>query len=429
MNEEPRITGWLHTLDEPQFGSELQKVLYASRAIQSPEFLRGRNEQLNDIRRAWYSEGRQIFIYGYRGVGKTSLAQTAAFQQQSSDGDPVILACSEGAQFTDIIHDMLEQGLESDPRKTQEVTGAKAKVGVRGLSAELEASETLGKVPRPESINDALRLTKFLTEQHSGAPVVIIDEFDLLKDPAQHKLFADYVKQLADQHIQLRLVFVGIGDSIDDLFSAHASAHRYFHPVNLGRLPWDARLEIIDYAADRLGISVDETSRLRIAKISDGFPHYVHLICEKLFWLVFEKGSDGDVTGDQFEEAMHKAAESMEPQLKKPYETATRKYTNDYEVILWAAADHHQLARPSSEIYHSYLRIMDNLGRQPLDRTKFNARMNNLKQPAYGSIFTASRTGWYEYTEKIIRGYARLRAMQHGVELEIEHPMQPRRFR
>ena len=65
------------------------RVLSPARAIDSPELLKGRDEQLQEIRRgAWYQGGRQIFIYGYRGVGQTSLAQTAAHQHQSA-ADPV----------------------------------------------------------------------------------------------------------------------------------------------------------------------------------------------------------------------------------------------------------------------------------------------------------------------------------------------------
>lgn len=167
---------------------------------------------------------------------------------------------------------------------------------------------------------------------------------------------------------------------------------------------------------------------MRIARISDGFPHYVHLLCEKLFWLVYEETDDGIVTPDLFERALIRASEDMEPQLKMPYERATRKYTNYYEEILWAVADHHQLQRPTTEIFESYLRIMRTLKREPLEKKKFYTRMNNLKKESHGNILMGSRAGWYEYREKMLRGYARLRAEQSGVTLDIEHPLQQRRI-
>jgi hypothetical protein len=41
--------------------------------------LYGRDEQLEEVQRALLSPGQSVFIFGDRGVGKTSLAQTAAY--------------------------------------------------------------------------------------------------------------------------------------------------------------------------------------------------------------------------------------------------------------------------------------------------------------------------------------------------------------
>jgi uncharacterized protein len=79
----------LGRIAEEKFVQVMGRLLSPSRAIESPELLKGRDNQLREIRRAWYQGGRQIFIYGYRGVGKTSLAQTAAHQHQSSEGVPI----------------------------------------------------------------------------------------------------------------------------------------------------------------------------------------------------------------------------------------------------------------------------------------------------------------------------------------------------
>jgi hypothetical protein len=54
--------------------------------------------------------------------------------------------------------------------------------------------------------------------------------------------------------------------------------------------------------------------------------------------------------------------------------------------------------------------------------------MNRMKESSLGAILVGTRTGWYEFREKMMRGYARMRATQQGVALEAEHPLQPRRF-
>ena len=57
-----------------------------------------------------------------------------------------------------------------------------------------------------------------------------------------------------------------------------------------------------------------------------------------------------------------------------------------------------------------------------LDRAKFNQRINSLKKPSHGQILLGSRQGWYEFSEKMIRGYVRLRAAEVGVDLGTDHP-------
>ncbi len=48
--------------------------------------------------------------------------------------------------------------------------------------------------------------------------------------------------------------------------------------------------------------------------------------------------------------------------------------------------------------------------------------MNNYRSEAYDKILCGNSKGWYEFSEKMMRGYARLRAEQQGVELGADHP-------
>jgi hypothetical protein len=124
---------------------------------------------------------------------------------------------------------------------------------------------------------------------------------------------------------------------------------------------------------------------------------------------------------------MTDAASAMEMRLKKPYETATQKYSDDYKVVLWAVANGHELKRRSTDIFDSYKTIMDRCGKSAPDRKTFNQRINSLKKTAHGSILTGTRQGWYEFREKVVRGYVRLKAEQEGVLLEADHPVLPKR--
>ena len=124
-----------------------------------------------------------------------------------------------------------------------------------------------------------------------------------------------------------------------------------------------------------------------------------------------------------FVEAVKAAVVDIEPHLKAAYEKATRKYNDDYEEVLWAVADHHELKRRSTDIFDLYRRIMWLRKKEPLARDRFNTRMNTLKQDPHGCILKASRQGWYEFSENIVRGYVRLRAEHQGVQLDSDHPL------
>jgi hypothetical protein len=328
------------------------------------------------------------------------------------------------------VRDIFARAFPSDPRVVKEKLDAGGGLKLGALSAEVKKSVEQGDAPEPKSINEAVQITEFLVELHSREPVIIIDEFDQLKSKPEQAKFAAYVKEIGDRNLRCKLIFCGIGESIDKFFASHESAYRQFHTVKLERLVWEPRFEIITTAAEALGITVEETTKIRIARVSDGFPHFIHLVCEKLFWAVHENDpmSDMRATAENFEQAINNSVSVIEPHLKTPYEKATQNYSNDCEPILWAVADDHQLQRPTREILSSYERIMQLSGREPLPRTQFYQRMNRMKEPSLGSILVGTRTGWYEFREKMMRGYARMRAAQQGVALEAEHPLQPKRF-
>ena len=72
-------------ISRDEFIRLLPQLLTPTTPIRSAEFLRGRDKILEDIRRAFIQPGRHVFIHGDRGVGKTSLAQTAAIEHQSAN--------------------------------------------------------------------------------------------------------------------------------------------------------------------------------------------------------------------------------------------------------------------------------------------------------------------------------------------------------
>lgn len=409
------------TQDEHDFGKLMAKVLSPSRPLQSEEFLKGRSDQLSALRRALIQPGRHALVHGLRGVGKSSLAQTGAYSLPETE-EPILIGCDERSTFSKIIREVFDQVSGRSPNFEKEITEKGLSFSRFGIGANGVSTIEEGKPSDPSSVNEAVRLLRFLSESLTFRLCVVVDEFDLILDRNEQVAFTNFLKQISDQHVEAVFIICGIGESVEAVMDAHKSADRYFHTVGLGQLPWEARFEIVKNAADSLGVEIDENTVIRIARISDGFPHYIHLIAEKLFWGVFEARNGGQVTPDLFGASMRDAAEALDMKLRKPYENATQKYQNDYESVLWAAADGHELRRRSSDIFLSYERVAKQIKSAPLDRPKFNQRINALKRKSHDEILSGSRAGWYEFSETMIRGYVRLRAEQAGVDLEVDHP-------
>jgi archaellum biogenesis ATPase FlaH len=411
----------IHDQTRDDFVKILQTYLSPTSPIQSQEYLYGREAQIRKIEQALYASGRSVFIYGDRGVGKTSLAQTAAYCHQSADGDPVIMACDAGTTFLSLMNNVAQELASPGYLKTITQT---AKVDLGAVSYEVSEKRESRNHPHPEiDLNVVVRTMKAISNEHPGPTVVIVDEFDRISSEQERIHFADFIKQIGDQRIGIHFIFCGVADSLDQLLGSHDSCYRYLESVELPRLGWEPRWQIIDNAAEALNISVGNRARYRIAAISDGFPHYVHLICEKLFWQIFDDETYcTSPTPQHYEDAIGEAVIGIEQRLKKAYEKATIKDSDDYEEILWAMADNSDLIRNTSEIYQSYCAIVgtDSDGIATMDRPTFTSRLQSLKSASCGHILSSKRRGWYQFTENIIRGYVRLRAEEAGLELALD---------
>lgn len=406
---------------EAEFAKILNTHLSPSTPVQSEEHLYGRDSQIQRIKEALYSPGRTIFIYGDRGVGKTSLAQTVAFAHQSAQHNPVIKACTSLTTFGGLITHIA--GDLQGPVKSSDTS---AKLGYKlpkGLgAAELEIAHNKRKIESPAAealdINDAVSLLAAASKNRHGDTVVVVDEFDQLSKDSERTSFADFIKQIGDQQLGIRFIFCGVAESMERLFGAHKSAHRYIEGVEVTRLSWDARQAIIDSAAKALNITVGQHPRFRISAVSDGFPHYVHLIGEKLFWAMFRDPHPRlEPTQEHYHAAVNAAVLAIEQHLKSAYDAATMKATNDYEEVLWAFVDHPELIRSIDSIHESYLEIMRKLDEEPMDRTQLVAHLQALKSASCGKILASDRRTFYRFRENILRGYVRLRAEDQGLEL------------
>ena len=415
-----------------EFSRKIQSCL-TIQPVRTPQQLKGRDRKLEEIERALSMPGRSVFVYGDRGVGKTSLAQTAAFIAQGQLYDPIVVGCQEGQDFGSLVGTAIKRMYATRQEIPNTELSFKIKLPFIDLSAKTKIES--GEIPSFSSLNDAIDAVKFVSAHYPNPPIVIFDEFNELKDTETKKNFADFVKQISDQNVRIKIIFCGVGRSMEELLGLHASSGRSIKPVELERLDDSALWSIVEDATKIVGIRVDRETILRISLLSDGFPYFVHLVAEYMFWSVYEDEAIRDsVTVEDFGYGVLEATKHADAVLREGYDKATKKYraTIDYENIIWAFADQPTLTQQSNRVYEtSYKNIVKlrNIIRErkgektldPISKQVFDRRLARLKDPAHGSILRWQKAGWYGFDENMMRGYARLRAREHGIELGIDH--------
>jgi hypothetical protein len=421
----------IQNLTKHEFGTKLGEILSPSQPVRSIEYLLGRDDELEAIDRALFQPGRHIFIYGDRGVGKSSLAATAAYQYQSPEASPITVSGSPDDTFKTIIANIATQALGRsmlENVKKNESKGFEWRGLKFGASKEVSNIDIVSQL---QTVGDAVELLKQIALRHSEKPVVVLDEFDTISDPEERNKFASLLKQFGDQSINLKFIFTGIGKSLDDLIGAHHSSFRQLHSEELPRLGFDARREIVIKAAEHFGLSVNNDVNWRIAIVSDGFPYYVHLIAEKMLWAAFDANEEISELGwDQYHQGLRVAIQSINAELRRPYEHAVLHRDAQYEKVVWSTADGDDLYRQLRDMFGAYKVIMrkSELTESLLEQSKFSDHIRKLKTKGYGEILeqVPNRPGWYIYKEKMLRGYVRMQAEANGIELtgEREAPKQ-----
>ncbi len=405
---------------EEEFGNLLKLFVRPAKPVDEVSMLHGRQRQLETIRRAFYADGRSVFIFGDRGVGKSSLAKIAASQYRDNRKDFLYVQCEEDSTLASILLTLARKAGVKETPEQQRKQGFSAGLGTLKYTNERTTTIDADKLAEPASLDACVELVNDIVNVAGQKTIAVIDEFDAIRDLRERQRFGDLLKRIGDRGVGFKLILSGIGASLHDLLGGHQSSIRQLQTIELDRLSWDARWEIVEAAADGVGVTISRDLCVRIAAISNGFPHYVHLLTEKLLWRMFSDSRRAlDATSEHYRGALDDAVESVAPHLKQPYMAATLRVSEDYRDAVWAVADAYDLQRNTARIFESYMRVCAQLGKEPLERRKLLAKLNDLKGEKFGAILQSlqNRTGWYEFRENMVRGFVRLVAEQNGVAL------------
>jgi len=304
------------------------RVFTPTTPIDERALFAGRRRQLQKVIDVIQSKGQHAIIFGERGVGKTSLSNVLSSFLGSSGG--IVLSPRVNCDGQDTFDSIWKKVFDQITRtKSVQAAGFVAdKVSkVTPLSQELPSPVT------PNSIR------QFLTVLSQGTlPILIIDEFDRLPQKVK-AAFADTIKNLSDHAVPVTVVLVGVADSVDDLIREHQSVERALVQIRMPRMSSQEIQEIVTNGLHNLGMSIDPDAMERITILSQGLPHYTHLLARDSTRGALAKGSL-QITLEIVDNAIQKALEDAQQSIRSACHKATMspRKNNLFADVLLACA-------------------------------------------------------------------------------------------
>jgi hypothetical protein len=386
--------------------------------INTRELFAGRWEQLMTISDSIAQTGLHIVIFGERGVGKTSLANVI---------DPLLQVMEEGVP-----------GQSASPRLVVKVNthvgDSFAEIWQRALDEVYwhENRPVMGF--GPETVNERVTLRSALNVgDHPSIDevrrtlailkrsVFIFDEFD--RGPQSlGKAFTDLIKALSDYAVDTTIVIVGVSDTIDDLVRDHASIGRSIVQIQLPRMTEQELRDILDKASKALSVVFSGEATSLIVHMSQGLPHYTHLIglhsVREAVKRLSRRVEAADVR-TSFAKAVQQAIQSTRDKYLQSVHSAHKDAL--YEQVLLACASAASTAKDVLGYFHPSdvvrpIRIV--LKRPNVEIATFQKHINEFCEDDRGPVLERAgspRAYRYRFRDPLLPPFIFMNALSRGV--------------
>jgi Cdc6-like AAA superfamily ATPase len=382
------------------------RVFTPTTPIDERALFAGRRYQLQKVIDTINQKGQHAIIFGERGVGKTSLSNVLS----SFLGSPnsIVLSPRVNCDGQDSFDSIWKKVFDSITRtQTAKAVGfvTEAKRKTRPVSEELSTPAT------PDSIR------RFLTGLSQGTlPILIIDEFDRLPRPVK-AAFADTIKNLSDHAVEVTVVLVGVADSVDELIREHQSVERALVQIRMPRMSVQEIEEIVNNGLRNLGMTIDPEAMNRITILSQGLPHYTHLLARDSARGALASGNL-QITLQVVDDAIKKALEDAQQSIRSAWHKATMspRKNNLFADVLLACA----LAKTDELGFFAAQDIRDPMQEVTGKRYEipsFAQHLNEFCDPKRGPILTktgAKRSYRFRFVNPLMQPFVIMQGFAAG---------------
>lgn len=385
----------------------LQSSFTPNRPIDLPEFLSGRLDLIFNIREALKTQGLHVILYGDRGIGKTSIARVIAYLIQEpdrKDGRRVILISGDSADdYASIWH-----------KAFQEIMLAQRQLGfVQQTTTQIIGNlDVKGTIDSPNDV-------RLLIKSFPCPVTVIIDEFDRIPiSNNARRLMADTIKLFSDTNVQGTIILVGVAASISELISEHQSIARNIAQIKVEPMSNAELAEIIQKGYSKSGLSFKAGIDYTIAALSQGYPHYTHLLGLWAGRKAIEANRQEVIHAD-LEQAIPAALQNAAGGIRQDFENAivSSQPDNLFRDVLLACAiaDKDSLGRFGIKALREPLRNI--LNRPNIRTVAYQGHLAKFCDTKRGAVLkrTGSRHNYrWQFTNPQLIPYVRLDGIKRG---------------
>lgn len=376
--------------------------------IDKQELFAGRSKQVSALFDVILERGQHAIIYGERGVGKTSLASVIA--DILSRQDIKLLSLRANCDATDDFSRVWRKVLDR-AQITEEVPAIGFVQSIREATYKVSAALPKRKVS-PEHVRKALSIVGTI----SANTVVFLDEFDRIQDPVTRNLFADTIKTLSDQQVPVTIVIVGVADNVDELIAQHQSVERALVQIQMPWMSTDELKDIVRRGLDKVGMTIRPSALLRIADLSQGLPHYCHLL-GKLAAEAAVRKYRNEVNTDDVDIAVNKAIDQAQRSIIDTYYRATISSRGSiYDEVLLACA----MAKKGATGYFQASDVREPLSQimgKRYDIPAFARHLNMLSHEERGPALQKrifGRRSVYRFVNPLLQPYVIMKGLSAG---------------
>lgn len=286
-------------------------TLFDGAPIDEEELFAGRSAEVSKIIDAVFTRSKHVVLFGERGVGKTSLSNVF------------------WKRFNKALRSFVVGRVQSGPHDDFSSLWIRALEELQANAIAVGKEDLIPIDVNYETITPSHIRRELQKCSANSLPIIIVDEYNELKDADAKRLTANLIKELYDFPVTATVILVGVAENISELIFDHASIDRALIEVPLNRMSNSELREIIQKRANRTVMKFSVDAIWTIVVLSRGLPYFTQTLSKYAAIQAVRRRSIV-VSNDDVEASMARFIDDTEKRFKESYRAATRSNQDNF---------------------------------------------------------------------------------------------------